>query len=1029
MAGLIYEIVWARYLALFLGQTSYAIIMVLTTFMTGLALGSFWLGRRADLTPRPLALYGWLEVGIGGFALVFPWYYSACHKTFVALAAGLTPGWFGLLALKCFFSLLAILLPTMLMGGTLPVLAKFLTRSMPDLRGKVAKLYAINSAGAVLGCLLADFWLLHAIGLRGTVFCAAGLNLFAGGVALALNRWGVRRSEPTETGGSPSASVEAVAAVEGQDEQFSAKDLRLAVIAIGISGFVAMLYEVAWTRLLALVLGSSTHAFGIMLGTFITGLAIGAWVIARRQKAQRTISTLGWAELVLGLTVLASMFLYEYLPYGFMKLGSLLARRDAAYPLYEFMQALICFTVMLVPTICLGMTLPLASRAATRELRGAGSALGGIYAINTVGAVLGAALTGLWLMPSLGLARTFALGVSANFLLAVLILGRNLRVPRPLTGVIATIVLAGLVWWAGAQFRRWPQTFMLGLWRHDGSLTWPEWKVMVNSVNLKFYRDGAGSTVSVHGFTDGKGQENLALRVNGKTDATTTGDMPTQLLLGHLPMLLHPESKRALVIGLGSGATCGAVALHPTIQRLDAVEISPDVARAARLFSPHNHAVLDDARFHLVVDDAKSYLQITTNCYDVIVSEPSNPWMAGVAGVFTREFYESCRERLQPGGLMTQWVHFYETTDEALDIVLQTFACVFPHASVWRIKADLLLVGSAEPVPVNLKALAARFHHPSVEADLRRMNFWNVAQLLACQQISEENARYVPPPGTREHLDLNPCLEYVAQRAFFARRTPIRWIRLDEAEAPRPSTLLGSYLKEHPLTVEEIRPFVTCFFGGHGSARIVRGLLERWHELAPDDPDPIHALAQLPPPENQADSEAQRLGAIRDILWKKADTDPAPLRLYRQHLWQRYAGARTAFYVPPSKELQDVLARLLQADPTNHRSYKLELARLAWDGGHDRACAQLGLSALGVKSDAAKAADANMEVAAEIIAHIAESAVRDGEPQRALQVCQMAADAHYSSTLLDVVGRKLKDRLSDHPAPISLAAKSPVPPH
>ena len=279
VAGLVYEIVWARYLALFLGHTSYAVMMVLVAFMGGLALGSFWLGRRADRSREPLALYAWLEVGIGVFGLVFPWYYAACHWAFVALARGAQPGPAGLLALKFVFSLLAIFLPTVLMGGTLPALAKCVIRSLSELRGKVAALYATNSAGGVAGCLVADFWLIPTVGLQATVFSAAILNLAAGAVALSLNRR--LRVEPWP--GNREAPAPAVA------EQFSPSELRLAVIGIGVSGFVAMLYEVAWTRLLALVMGSSTHAFSVMLMTFIAGLATGAWAIARWKTLRRTL--------------------------------------------------------------------------------------------------------------------------------------------------------------------------------------------------------------------------------------------------------------------------------------------------------------------------------------------------------------------------------------------------------------------------------------------------------------------------------------------------------------------------------------------------------------------------------------------------------------------------------------------------------------------------------------------------------------------------------------------------------------------
>jgi spermidine synthase len=258
-AGLVYEIVWARYLALFLGHTSYAVVAVLVAFMGGLALGNIWFGTRADRTPRPLALYAWLEIGIGIYALAFPFYYEFCHTAYVTLARGLQTGSAGLLVLKFVFSLLTILLPTVLMGGTLPVLVKLVTRSLGELREHVSTLYFINSAGAVAGCFLADFWWIPAFGLEATVLAAAGMNLLAGAVALCVSNWAGE--------GRFSASTASPEPVSPEDATFSNRELRLAILGIGVSGFVAMLYEVAWTRLLALTLGSSTHAFSLMLIT------------------------------------------------------------------------------------------------------------------------------------------------------------------------------------------------------------------------------------------------------------------------------------------------------------------------------------------------------------------------------------------------------------------------------------------------------------------------------------------------------------------------------------------------------------------------------------------------------------------------------------------------------------------------------------------------------------------------------------------------------------------------------------------
>jgi predicted membrane-bound spermidine synthase len=1000
MAGLIYEIVWARYLALFLGHTQYAVVSVLVAFMGGLALGNFWLGQLSDRARTPLGIYAWLEIGLGAYALAFPAYYSFCHRLFIYLARSWQPAGATMLALKFAFSLFAILLPTVLMGGTLPVLARFVTRCLDELRAQVAALYAMNCAGAVAGCLAADFWLIPTWGLKLTLYCAAAMNLAVGLTALILH-----------LSSRPGAASEATTSLVPGAEQFSPKSFRLALIGIGVSGFVAMLYEVAWTRLLALVLGSSTHAFSLMLLTLIAGISMGAWVINRWKTLRRILDAFAWAEIALALALLSSMFLYQHLPFWFANIAALLARRPEAYPLYELAQALICFGVMIVPAVCLGLTLPLVSRVATPEVSQTGGAVGRVFAINTLGTLLGAAITGLWLMPWLGLARTFALGAAANALVGAAILGRAQEKSQKTLLVLSPFFLAGVVWLAGRWFQDWPEILTLGLWRIESNSPSSEnIRQTTRSYHLDFYRDGAGSTVSVNSFTGASGGRYLTLKINGKADASTlVPDMSTQLMLGHTPMLLRPNSQSALVIGLGSGITCGAIAAHPSIRRLDAAEISPDVAQAARLFASENRRVLNDPRFHLFVEDAKSFLQTTPQTYDLIVSEPSNPWMAGVAGVFSREFYESCRSRLCPGGLMTQWFHLYDNSDETVEIILHTFVTVFPHTSVWRGSInDMMLIGSTEPYQVDLAALEARFHHPDVEADLARIKISRVPVLLANEVISQENAAFIPSPRSPCHSDLHPILEYLAQKAFFLHGKAERWREFDETGSPRATTLLAKYLQTHPLTAPDFQGF-TIFYSIYGlpPIRVYRSLLSRWHQQEPDALDPIELAVQLPRTELSPDLEVQRLAHIRNVIWRQAETDPTYLGMYRKFLLLDYRDQVSVFYTPPVNELEEVLARLIQTDPAHQRVYKLELAQLAWDSGKDDACLQIGLSALDPSAPGTADFDLDPQVPAEISAHMAEMAMRRGMPQEALRICRLATEARYTSPLLEMTQRKL----------------------
>lgn len=934
-AGLVYQVVWMRYLALFLGNTAYGVIAVLVAFMGGLALGNAWLGHRADRVRRPLALYAWLEIGIGAYALVFPAYYELCRSVFIEVARGFDPGSVPLLVLKFLFSLLTILLPTVLMGGTLPVLIKLVTRSLGELRERVSTLYFINSAGAVAGCFIADFWWIPDWGLPASVMGGACLNLLVGAIALFVSSW--MQEGKAEV---PRAAVEAP---PGDEETFNPRELRLAILGIGLSGFVAMLYEVVWTRMLALVLGASTHAFSIMLITFISGIAVGAWIVGRWRTLRRTLDAFAWAELALAGTLFASMFFYDLLPYAFARLAGVLDRRPEVFPLYSLAQAAICFAVMFIPTVCLGMTLPLVSRIATAELARTGRSVGTVFSVNTLGTVLGAAVTGLWIMPWLGLAGTLALGLSVNAAIGLVILGRHkasVRWGLLLGTPVATVVSVLL---AQSWFQSdWQRGFTRALWRGMPLPNLQAFRALNAQTKLVYYRDGAGSTVSVEAV-DIEGRQHLTLRVNGKPDASTGIDTTTQLLSGHIPMLLHPQSQRVLVVGVGSGMTCGAVMRHPTVQHLDAVEISPEVVEAARLFGPHNDQVLEHSRVRLVREDAKTFLQMADTKYDVIISEPSNPWMAGVAGVFSFEYYLSCRNRLQPDGLMAQWVQVYETDDAALKVVLRTFSSVFPYLSVWVASSgDLILLGGTQPREVDWGAMRERFELPAVKSDLERIDILRLPVVLARQIISADNAPFIASEETPVHSDYTPVLESMAQRAFFASRGSSLQVALDEHYSVRSATLLARYLEQHPLTEADYRALSLFKLARlMPDDRLHRSLLLAWLECFPESVSALELSAKANDHGLPEALEAQRLGARLALIEKSAAERSELLRYYAHFLTQAYLHDRSVFYRPPAQELEAALNQLVQIDPENQRVYRLHLAVLAWDRKDDDACLDL----------------------------------------------------------------------------------------
>ena len=1016
ISGLIYQVVWARYLALFLGHASYAVVAVLTAFMGGLALGSLLFGKWADQTRRPLLVYAWLEAGIAVCAFLFPSYYELCNQGYLSLAKRLATSDTGLLALKFIFSAASILIPTTLMGGTLPVLAKLVTRSLGELQGRVATLYFTNSLGAVAGCVIADFWWIPSIGLPSTLLFSGAINVAVAALAFFACRFEVPAHIDSSFEHTPHSSTNPPD--PAIDPATSALDYRLALVGIGVSGFAAMLYEVAWNRMLCLALGSSTHAFSIMLITFIGGIAIGARIVSFWRSIGDSLRAFAWCEMALAGSLFFSMFFYDEIPYWSIKTVSLLVRQEDAYILHQFVQIGVCLAVMFVPTVCLGMTLPLASRATTTQLHRTGRSVGLVFAVNTAGTVLGAAASGLWLMPALGLARLLALGIALNASVAIAILRRDWFTQKPKRWLALPAATAVSVILSGFLFDSdWQHSFSMGLFRGSAPASLEAFKKEANRYELRYYKDGAGSTVSVQSYVEDN-TEKLLLRVNGKVDASSRGDATTQLLLGHIPLFLQTNATATLVIGLGSGMTCGAMLQHTSVTHLDVVEISPEVAQAARIFEAHNGKALDDPRLHLHLDDAKSFLQLTSRSYDVIISEPSNPWMAGVAGVFSREHFGHCRDRLKAGGIMAQWVHMYEISDEALQTILATFFSVFQTGAIWQTApGDLVLIGSAQASRPDFENMAAKFNEPAVKKDFERIDIFRLSTLLSLQIVSEQRAPFITADGTPMQSDLYPTLEYVAQKAFFMRAGSSLLASYAESSSPRAGTLLAQYAKIKPIHPLDLRGLV-LFFNSYGipESPIARSYLHRWRAEAPEAQMPLEFLASVNNNNAQAELNVAILKPLRDSILSGATNQVELLKWYGQSLLQTYRGQRSTLFLPPSEELKSALHRLMESDPNNQRVYRLRLAELAWDRSDDAECLAFGQLALHPDSSKHGPNSFAIEPSApgRVFHYMIETLLSKGDVEGATQLCKEAFKNNFAgpraypvSPLLELSCRKV----------------------
>ncbi|MBI3925129.1 MAG: tetratricopeptide repeat protein [Armatimonadetes bacterium] len=693
ITALVYEVLWTRRLTLTFGHTVLAVSTVLTGFMAGLALGSLAGGRWADgASSRPgndplrfLAAYGRLELFVGLWGALSLPLLGLVEKLYLAVS---TSGVTGLpLSMVCFAgSMLVLVPPTCAMGATVPVMSRQLVHQRGDIGRLLSRLYGINTLGAFIGAGLAGFLLLPWLGLGTSLLANAGINLAIGAAAIFLAR---TLAGPEADPAEPRA---AAAAAEGQP--LGAPGW-IVPFTFGMAGLSSMAYQVGWTRALALSLGSSVYAFSTILVTFLAGLGLGSllYPVVLRTREPR-LAHLAFLQLGIGALGALTIPALGLLPYAFFKL----------FPLAQenFWRVLVIDValsgaLLAGPTFLMGLAFPLATHLYTRSLTRLGQSVGEVYSANTFGCILGAFVAGFLLVPELGAQRTLQLACLLN------------------------LGLAALVFWAAGLRLRWAAGAALAF--GVAVLFLPQWRTGVmgggvaiysdryQGVSLEkldrtlfrppaYYRDGLSCTVSLNFF----GPEDVAMRVNGKVDVSLEdSDRQTMYLIGYLPALLHPAPKSVAVVGLGGGFTVEAFADLAEVERIDCAELEPAVVEAGRYWAGFNGHVLDDPRVHLRVTDGRTFILGSPRRFDVIASEPSNPWVAGVGNLFTRDFYRSCSQRLNPGGIMCQWFHIYSVSEQDMAMVLHSFFEAFPHGMVWQsAPGDLLLLGSNEPLAVDL---------------------------------------------------------------------------------------------------------------------------------------------------------------------------------------------------------------------------------------------------------------------------------------------------------------------------------------
>lgn len=769
-AALVYESLWMRSFGLIFGGTTSAVAMVLAVFMGGLALGSALAARRP--AAQPLRAYARVELLAGVTALLslpllraLPWAYGL-----LVARAGPTGALehLGIAALAA----LVLLPPTVLLGATVPLAVEFLARAGTEVHAGFGRLYLLNTLGGALGVALAPFVLVPALGVRGTLVAAAAASLFVGGVA---RRWSIELGPLPAATGKPATEGPARSPVPG-----GALGPALAFA----SGAATFGVEVLWTRSYALVIGSSVYSFNVMLLAVLLGIAAGSAVYARtRGRVASPARAVGFLFLAAGLSVLAGQWAIGVLPIAY--LGALSAL-PVSFAAHQAAGLALCLVTMLPATLALGLTFPLLLHLADPGAAGAQRASGRLYAWNTAGAIAGALAADLLLVRHLGLQPPYL--VFAGLLLAggawALAASAGWRPVAQAAVLAATAVAAGAlvpVW------RPWdPVLVTSGVHRYG-----LEWAHRLESPRrlaswlreqrtLLFYREGTEAVVAVSAPT---GSTRRFLSINGKTDAGSgVEDVVQQKFLAHVPLLLHPAARRALVVGWGSGATAASAALHP-LESIECVEIEPATWEAAPFFADLSGRLKDDPRFRIAFRDARNHVLRARGSYDVVLSEPSNAWISGVSNLFTREFHEAALSRLAPGGLFAQWFHYYSLEPEDVKVEVATFLSVFPHVSLWlappvgpevgvkNLAADLLLVGSREEQRLDWPHLERAFADPGLGEDLRSTGVLGDAPAFAATWTMgrPEIERWLDDPkafprGRPLNTDDHPHLEFVAPR-------------------------------------------------------------------------------------------------------------------------------------------------------------------------------------------------------------------------------------------------------------------------
>jgi len=757
-AGLVYQVTWQKYLSRLLGADSIATAIILATFLGGLSLGYFLCGKFSTRIKHPLRGFAVLEGTIGIWCLAFPAVFAAIDALTRSWSFS-PPVWIVFQGVLC--SALLIGVPTVCMGGTVPLMTRGISQNLKEATSVHATIYSINTAGAVLGALLAGFYLIPRFGLPFTVRGTALVNL--GACLFFLLIAGRVRPQPAE---------EAEPVSSGKPREGSRRFPPAILYAVAlISGFYVMMLENVLIRFTNFAMGSSSYSFSLIVVVFILSIAVGSYIVARLPKIPASL--LFWNQFLIAVSLLGVYYSLDTWSYWahVIRIGS--QPNTVGFWQYYLLVFMALTGLLILPVACMGATIPIAFHELKRDLRNVGRHSGLLLSWNTVGSLAGSIIGGMVLYYALNNERVFLFSV----LLAggsVCLVARYLTGAYLLSGGVLTALAVGVMVFAPFYSQ---DRFSLSTFRKHSplpfSLTGPTtfFEGFHRGSKLLFYDDDPISAVGVVEF-DARPPLTVnprSIMVNGKSDSSTGLDVYTLKLTAHLPALLAKERKEVLVIGLGTGVTAGEIALYPDVERVDVAEISPAVVKALPYFSASNYAVHENPKLRILNGDAFRILGRSEKKWDIIISEPSNPWVTGVDLLFTEEFYRMVRNHLTDGGVFLQWVQQYDSSQEMLGMVFSTVQKEFPESRLfWSNAADLIMVAPQKALTAADVRRAEEVLQRSDRAreSLRKLNLDDLDSLLIREIWTPSYFKTMFSSYDRQTMD-HPRLHYIAGRAFF----------------------------------------------------------------------------------------------------------------------------------------------------------------------------------------------------------------------------------------------------------------------